>query len=67
MNKKLLYEYNIFIFFFFFFFFLFFEIFEIFTDATGAFEGIFFSSLYIFAFLATNDLFFLISIISNNW
>ena len=36
---------------------LFFEILEILTEATGAFEE-FFSSLYIFAFSATNDLFF---------
>ena len=38
--------------------------FDICTDATGAFEGICFSSVKISAFLATNDLFFLISIIS---
>ena len=43
---------------------LFFDIFEILTDATGAFDGIFFSSLNILAFLATKDLFFLISKIS---
>ena len=47
-----------------FFFILFFDMLEILTDATGAFEGIFFSSLKIFAFFATKDLFFLISIIS---
>ena len=41
-----------------------FEIFDILTEVTGAFDGIFFSSLKIFAFFATNDLFFFNSNIS---
>ena len=40
------------------FFDLFLEIFDICTEATGAFEEIFFSSLKILAFFATKDLFF---------
>ena len=44
--------------------FLFFEILEISTDVTGAFDEICFSSLNIFAFSATKDLFFFISKIS---
>ena len=53
LSKLLLFVFN-----------LFFEIFEIWTEATGAFVEIFFSSLYIFAFSAIKDLFFLSSITS---
>ena len=41
--------------------------FDIFTEVTGALEEIFFSSLKIFAFSATKDLFFFISNISNKF
>ena len=37
---------------------------DIFTEVTGALDEIFFSSLNIFAFFATKDLFFLISMTS---
>ena len=39
---------------------------SILTEVTGALEDILFSSLNIFAFLAINDLFFFISIISTS-